>query len=299
MRNPGSDTPPNGPRPAPAPAQSDDSALMAELYQDLASLPIEVSRKWEARLRGAAQSRPAVDVFEAYRTWPVGLRAKLSMQDLRQMSSWVAPGATCKDGLQVQTAASMGIVLEPVSWQYRVTAGPQTGWSLWNEGRGEKFEKDYTVERRQLFSVTYADSKSLGSLVQAFYDAAAKGFHISEASGLDGKYWHVSKFKTLADLHAFEDARRVLLLAERDRREQCATCNDNGRIGGPSFYAPDEGGVPCPDCAPKAIDFDVVSFVRDCCETDPADPENTDTLCIKIGDLTEVVLRHVMPLVKS
>lgn len=29
----------------------------------------------------------------------------------------------------------------------------------------------------------------------------------------------------------------------------CATCDDNGRIGGPSFYAPDEGGDPCPDCA--------------------------------------------------
>lgn len=29
----------------------------------------------------------------------------------------------------------------------------------------------------------------------------------------------------------------------------CQTCNDTGMIGGPSFYAPDEGGVPCPDCS--------------------------------------------------
>ncbi|WP_186257369.1 hypothetical protein [Burkholderia gladioli] len=29
----------------------------------------------------------------------------------------------------------------------------------------------------------------------------------------------------------------------------CATCNDHGMIDGPSFYAPDEGGLPCPDCA--------------------------------------------------
>lgn len=29
----------------------------------------------------------------------------------------------------------------------------------------------------------------------------------------------------------------------------CQTCNDNGMIGGPSFYAPDEGGVPCPVCS--------------------------------------------------
>ena len=29
---------------------------------------------------------------------------------------------------------------------------------------------------------------------------------------------------------------------------KCKTCDDNGMIGGPSFYAPDEGGEPCPDC---------------------------------------------------
>lgn len=29
----------------------------------------------------------------------------------------------------------------------------------------------------------------------------------------------------------------------------CATCNGHGMIGGPSFREPDEGGVPCPDCA--------------------------------------------------
>lgn len=28
----------------------------------------------------------------------------------------------------------------------------------------------------------------------------------------------------------------------------CQTCNGTGMIGGPSFYAPDEGGEPCPDC---------------------------------------------------
>ena len=33
------------------------------------------------------------------------------------------------------------------------------------------------------------------------------------------------------------------------QQPKCKTCNDNGRIGGPSFYAPDEGGEPCPDCS--------------------------------------------------
>ena len=29
----------------------------------------------------------------------------------------------------------------------------------------------------------------------------------------------------------------------------CATCNGHGMIGGPSYYATDEGGEPCPACA--------------------------------------------------
>lgn len=42
---------------------------------------------------------------------------------------------------------------EVVAWQYRVTAGPQTGWSLWHSGKGEEFERSYTVERRPLMTV--------------------------------------------------------------------------------------------------------------------------------------------------
>ncbi|WP_240655629.1 hypothetical protein [Paraburkholderia phosphatilytica] len=37
---------------------------------------------------------------------------------------------------------------------------------------------------------------------------------------------------------------------QRYPQRTCATCNGNGMIGGPSYYAPDEGGVPCPDCTP-------------------------------------------------
>lgn len=45
---------------------------------------------------------------------------------------------------------------EVVAWQYRVTAGPQTGWSLWHPGKGEEFERSYTVERRPLMTVAQA-----------------------------------------------------------------------------------------------------------------------------------------------
>lgn len=52
---------------------------------------------------------------------------------------------------------------EVVAWQYRVTAGPQTGWSLWHPGKGEEFERSYTVERRPLMTVAQHD-RIVGSL---------------------------------------------------------------------------------------------------------------------------------------
>lgn len=50
---------------------------------------------------------------------------------------------------------------------------------------------------------------------------------------------------------AINQARLVLhkLRAKKSAQAVCETCNDNGMIGGPSYYAPDEGGDPCPDCA--------------------------------------------------
>lgn len=41
---------------------------------------------------------------------------------------------------------------EPVAWQYRVSAGKATGWSLWHNGNGEEYEKSYQVERRPLYT---------------------------------------------------------------------------------------------------------------------------------------------------
>ena len=41
----------------------------------------------------------------------------------------------------------------------------------------------------------------------------------------------------------------ILAQAAPPAAQKCATCNDHGMIGGPSYCAPDEGGVPCPDCA--------------------------------------------------
>lgn len=48
--------------------------------------------------------------------------------------------------------ALAGMGSEPVAWQYRVSAGHATGWSLWHEGKGEPYEKSYQVERRALYA---------------------------------------------------------------------------------------------------------------------------------------------------
>jgi hypothetical protein len=39
---------------------------------------------------------------------------------------------------------------EVIKVQYRVNAGPQTGWSFWAEGNGDEFRNSYQVEVREL-----------------------------------------------------------------------------------------------------------------------------------------------------
>lgn len=63
----------------------------------------------------------------------------------------------------------------------------------------------------------------------------------------DGVYRVVIQSETLKEMHAVH---RWLarLNAAPAQHPKCKTCDDNGMIGGPSFYAPDDGGEPCPDC---------------------------------------------------
>lgn len=52
--------------------------------------------------------------------------------------------------------------------------------------------------------------------VIALYKAAAKGFHISETSGLGDKFERHSRFRTMPDLFLFEAAWRTAMTAARD-----------------------------------------------------------------------------------
>ena len=51
---------------------------------------------------------------------------------------------------------------EPVAWQYRVSAGPQTGWSLWHDGKGEEFKQSYQVETRPIYAEQPAPVAKIG-----------------------------------------------------------------------------------------------------------------------------------------
>lgn len=51
------------------------------------------------------------------------------------------------------------------------------------------------------------------------YTAAEKGYHISETCGPESKYWFVSKFRTMEDLHAFTDAWHALMFAARPEKD--------------------------------------------------------------------------------
>lgn len=62
-----------------------------------------------------------------------------------------------------------------------------------------------------------------------------------------------AEFEAQQRAAAEEAQRKADAEAQAARSVNCATCNDNGMIGGPSYYAPDEGGEPCPDCQPRTM----------------------------------------------
>lgn len=66
------------------------------------------------------------------------------------------------------------------------------------------------------------------------------------ADDASGYCFELEEFDLFIDRLMSEVAR---LNAAPVQQPKCKTCDDNGRIGGPSFYAPDEGGEPCPDCS--------------------------------------------------
>lgn len=72
-----------------------------------------------------------------------------SADQLNQGNCCVTGGAYMK---WLAAAPASPQAAQPVAWQYRVSAGPQTGWSLWHDGKGEEFKQSYQVETRPLYA---------------------------------------------------------------------------------------------------------------------------------------------------
>ncbi len=101
-------------------------------------------KAWQAR---AALAQPSLDHAVQAHDIPMLIASEHANPDYAM--GW----NDCRAKIIGASSAVQAERPEVVAWQYRVTAGPQTGWSLWHPGKGEEFERSYTVERRPLMTV--------------------------------------------------------------------------------------------------------------------------------------------------
>lgn len=111
---------------------------------------------------------------------------------------------------------------EVVAWQYRVTAGPQTGWSLWHPGKGEEFERSYTVERRPLMTVAQHE-RIVGAL--RFERQQMDRAFTACINERDAALARVADMKTMADNYCALLMDANAKLAEMERQEPVALAN--------------------------------------------------------------------------
>ena len=96
-----------------------------------------------------AQGEPVAakpDIYEAYKTWPADIRAKLSLHDLRRMNGWT-PAA--------KPDAVAGLVV--AGWQYR-RAGSDDAWTNGTEygNHQQNTEADPEWETRLVYALPHA-----------------------------------------------------------------------------------------------------------------------------------------------
>lgn len=80
---------------------------------------------------------------------------------------------------------------------------------------------EYANQRSQvdkLVGVVRAETRQTQPELRVLYETAAKGFHVSTTCDAENTFHRVSKFQSMADLHAFEDAWRAAMTAARDDR---------------------------------------------------------------------------------
>ncbi|MGX5885197.1 helix-turn-helix domain-containing protein, partial [Burkholderia gladioli] len=108
-----------------------------------------------------------------------------------------------------------------------------------------------TIDRRDLYGFVR------GSIKRALEDASHGAAESHEPMSAV-ECWSEAHTRTIEIF----DSMKIAGIGEPVAEAVCSTCNGHGMIGGPSFYAPDEGGAPCPDCAEPVAQAEPVGIVR-------------------------------------
>jgi len=111
---------------------------------------------------------------------------------------------------------------EAVMWQARRRNRFSDEWGAWidvSESTKDSILQESTPDEWEFRALYTAPPPAIDiGKLRELYNAAGKGFHISETCGQDGKYWYVSKFPDMASLHAFVDAWTAVMRDMRDAK---------------------------------------------------------------------------------
>jgi len=204
--------------------------------QLIACLEGEIAKRDEE----LAACRVAVENCEVFRARIVELE-----DDLKCAHSMLAE--VSKAGMALRAELSAIKAQEPVA---EVKHGPLDS-SGWPEFVRVKTIGDFDLENlpngMKLYAAPVSEAKAQGVVQWPEADeimqmAFEEGQPADDASGY---CFELEEFDLFIERLMSEVAR---LNAAPAQHPKCKTCDDNGMIGGPSFYAPDDGGEPCPDC---------------------------------------------------
>lgn len=166
------------------------------------------------------------------------------------------------DAVMRDTATSVEYRLERIFkvLALRQTMEPQADW---NDGRIAglreaaaiilKHEGETQTRERILNFISLIDAAP-GAAIAAREQAGLTRDTIQKKALEHGfEYWRASDAHGVTGTRsrAIELLQDLIGVEVEIEDNGCSTCDGTGMIGGPSYYSPDEGGVPCPDCASR------------------------------------------------
>ena len=160
-----------------------------------------------------------------------------------------------RSGPKLDRETLVDLIAEQLSGTYHCTRV----WNAWNVG---------TMSQDDFEAVDESDTPGeiADSIIAKFEADPAQYVTPAEYPPLPRPAWNAKTIRATEEAFSADQMRTYYGQGRIGRAPapaaKCETCNDNGLIGGPSFYDPGEGGVPCPDCsAPAAVE--PVAYLHD------------------------------------